>query len=341
MFPAMVPGLSVVAYYAMGVGGAVLFFFSLILHELGHSLVSQRCGIPVPRITLLIIGGIAEISREPDDPKSELKIALAGPIVSVLLAVLYYLASALFAAFNLRPLEAVSEWLALSNLFLVIFNMIPGYPMDGGRVLRAILWMRSGRLTRATYITSRIGIGFAWVLVAWGLWVVVVEMQWPGALYLLIAIFLKGAAETGYSNAVQKEVLGGITVRDIMTARPICIPAGLPLNLAVDDYFLTNHHVAFPVSSDDGEFRGLLRLDFLPDVPREKWPYVTAGDLAAEKQTQELKLEANTSAARAMRLLLAPSSGRLAVTENGQIVGIITRHDILHFVKIHTELGAA
>jgi CBS domain-containing protein len=124
-----------------------------------------------------------------------------------------------------------------------------------------------------------------------------------------------------------------------MTRTPICIPATLPLNLAVDDYFLTNHHVAFPVTSDDGEFRGLLRLEFLQGVPREKWPYVTAGDLAAEKQTQELSLEAHTSAARAMRLLLAPGLGRLAVTENGRTVGIITRHDILHFVKIHTELA--
>jgi Zn-dependent protease len=340
-FPRMAPGLAFSVYCVMGAVAAVVFFFSLILHELGHSLVSQRCGIPVRRITLYIIGGLAEISREPDDAKSELKIALAGPIVSIILAVIYFLASLLFRTLDFVPVVAVCEWLAVINVSLVVFNMIPGYPLDGGRVLRALLWMRSGKLTRATFITSRIGIGFSWVIVFLGLWVVLVEKQPLGAVNFLIAIFLKGAADNGYASAVEKEVLGGITVRDIMTRQPICIPAAMPLNLAVDDYFLTNHHVAFPVSSEDGEFRGLLRLDFLRDVPREKWPYVTAGDLAAEKQTQELKLEAATSAARAMRLLLAPDSGRLAVTEKGQTVGMITRHDILHFVKIHTELGTA
>ena len=161
---------------------------------------------------------------------------------------------------------------------------------------------------------------------------------WNGLVFLLIAMFLKGAAESGYSNAIQREVLGGKLVREIMSPQPVTISASLPLNLVVDDVFLTNHHVAFPVADADGAFRGLLRLEMLREVPKERWPYVTADDLVLEKETNTLSVGADTPAARVMRRLLVPGSGRLAVTEDGKVVGMITRHDILHFIQIHTEL---
>ncbi|MHA3773245.1 site-2 protease family protein [Verrucomicrobiota bacterium sgz303538] len=339
-FPEWLPGLGARTYMIMGALGAGLFFLSIILHELGHSLVSQRCGIPVPRITLLFIGGLAEIAREPDDAKSELKIALGGPLVSVGLIVLFGTASSLFTHGGLHAAGAVCEWLATTNFALVIFNMIPGYPLDGGRVLRALLWARTGKLRQATFITSRIGIGFSWVLVILGVYLIVGLHQWNGLVFLLIAIFLKGAAESGYTNAIQREVLAGKRVREIMTPQPVSIPSTLPLNLVVDEFFLTNHHVAFPVTNDDGVFRGLLRLEMLREVPRERWPYITAGDFVAENQTDTLSVGADTPAARAMRRLLTPGSGRLAVTLDSKIVGMITRHDILHFIEIHTELEA-
>ena len=127
-------------------------------------------------------------------------------------------------------------------------------------------------------------------------------------------------------------------VRDLMTANPAVIPDTLPLNLAVEDFFLTGHYVVYPVCTADGDFRGLLRLDFLKEIPREKWPYVSAGDVVAEKSSDALRIGVNESAARAMRLLLAPELSRLAVIEDGKLVGIVTRHDILHFIEIHTEL---
>jgi len=336
IFPKMGPHLSSNAYLAMGITAALLFFLCILLHELGHSLVSQRCGIPVPRITLLFIGGVAEISREPDDAKSELKIAVGGPAVSILLAGIFYAAHLLFAAAHLAPGRVVCLWLAITNLVLVLFNMIPGYPLDGGRILRAILWHYSGKLRQATFITSRIGIGFSYVLIGLGI-LSIIRKDWSGLILLLIGIFLKGAAQTGYANALQRAVLAGVTVRDIMTKDPVALAASLPLNLAVDDVFLVNHHVAFPVIGDDGDFRGLLRIEHLKSTPRERWPYVTAGDLVAEQGTEDLKVEAAAPAGRAMRRLLAAESGRLAVTEAGKLVGIITRHDILHFIKIHIE----
>ncbi|HEY3901095.1 MAG TPA: site-2 protease family protein [Chthoniobacter sp.] len=328
--------------YLLGAATALIFFVCILLHELGHSLVSQRCGIPVPRITLMLIGGVAEISREPDDARSELKIALGGPVVSVVLSVVFALVASACNALAWKTAAFMAFLLAETNLGLAIFNMFPGYPLDGGRVLRALIWAKTGRLRRATSISSRIGIGFSWVLIFLGVWMLVPkhngQLNWQGVIYVVIGFFLKSAAESGYASAVQREVLAGVHVRDLMTANPASIPDTLPINLAVEDFFLTGHYVAYPVCSSEGEFRGLLRLDFLKEIPREKWPYISAGDVVAEKSAESLRIGVNESAARAMRLLLAPELSRLAVIENGRLVGIVTRHDILHFIEIHTEL---
>ena len=341
VFPMFLPGRTPGVYLAMGTVAALLFFISILLHELGHSVVSQRCGIPVPSITLLFIGGVAEISREPDDARSELKIAVAGPAVSLLLAALYKGLAVGFGLVGILEPRLVFEWLAAVNVYLVIFNAIPGYPLDGGRVLRALIWMRTGRLRQATYVTSRIGVLFSWVLMAFGV-IGIFNGAWNAIIFIVIGIFLKGAAESGYSQTLFKEVLDGVRVRDLMTPNPITISARLPLNMAVDDYFLTNHHVAFPVVDEIGHFRGLLRLEFLKSVPRERWPYVLAGEVAEEHNTLAFSVPADTSAANAFRTLLTAGQGRLGVTHDGTgiLVGIITRHDLLHYIRIHTELEA-
>ena len=339
IFPAVLPGRSHATYYALGGAAAALFFLSILLHELGHSLVSQRCGIPVPRITLLFIGGLAEIAREPDDARSELKIALGGPAVTVVLVALFAGISRIFSSLGWEGPALVCVWLAQTNFALVIFNMFPGYPLDGGRVLRALLWARSGKLRRSTYITTRIGIGFSWLLVAFGVFMLITPPHsWQAFVFLIIGMFLKGAAESGYANAIQRETLAGVRVRDFMTAHPATLPDTLPLNLAVDDHFLAGHHKAYPVCAPDGTFRGLLRLDVLKSVPRERWPYTTTGDLVAGIGAEDLCIRAGDSAARAMRLLLTPGTGRLAVVEEGLVVGIVTRRDISRFIDIHTEL---
>ncbi|MEI8341341.1 MAG: site-2 protease family protein [Verrucomicrobiota bacterium] len=338
-FPAYLPGCSPPFYFILGTVAALLFFLSILLHELGHSVVSQRCGIPVPRITLLFIGGIAEISREPDNPKMELKIALAGPAVTVFLVVVYYLLSMLFSHFHMAGISLLFQWLGEVNLFLVIFNAIPGYPLDGGRVLRAILWGRSGNIRRATYLTSRIGVGFSWVLIVLGV-IALFNKEWSALTLLIIGIFLKTAAESGYQQALYHEVLAGVRVRDIMSKNPVCIPSRLPVNLAVDDFFLANHHVAFPVVDDENQFQGMLQLEDLKHLPREKWPFTAAGDLVSAQELSLLEIPAGEPADKAMRRLLIPGQGRLAVTEQNQLTGIITRHDILKFIKIHTELEA-
>ena len=336
-FPREVKGLDPAVYIAMGATASLLFFLSILLHELGHSVVSQRCGIPVPSITLLFIGGIAEISREPDDPRTELKIAAAGPAVSLVLVALYQALAWGCQSAGFSEGYFVFKWLAAVNLLLVLFNAIPGYPLDGGRILRALLWLRTG-FRRATFITSRIGVGFSWVLMGLGVLTILGGAWGQGLVFLIIGVFLKTAAESGYAQALSKEILDGIRVCDLMTPDPICVPARLPLNLAVDDYFLTNHHVAFPVIDEDRHFRGLLRLEFLKSVPREKWPFTLAGEVADAHDSQR-SIRAETSAANALRILLVAGQGRLGVVDEAErVIGMITRHDLLHFIQIHTEL---
>jgi Zn-dependent protease len=336
-FRASLPGHSPALYFAMAVVAALTFFLSILLHELGHSLVSQRCGIPVPRITLLFIGGIAEISREPDTARAELKIAAGGPAVSIILALLYAAGAVVSNLLHWTAVSIILQWLAFVNVSLVVFNAIPGYPLDGGRILRAIIWARTGNLRKATFITTRIGVAFSWVLIGLGV-IFLFQGWWNAFVFFLIGIFLKGAAETGYANTLYHEVLGGVRVGEIMTRNPACIPAHTPLNIVVDDFFLAKNHVAFPVIGGDGEFRGLLRMEYLKELPREKWPYTTAGDLANTHETSGTSIDAAQPAEYAMRRLLAAGQGRLAVLESGKVTGIITRHDILHFIAIHTEL---
>lgn len=339
-FPLLLPGLAPWAYFAMSVAAALLFFFSIILHELGHSLVSQHCGIPVPRITLLFIGGVAEISREPDDPASELKIAFAGPAVSLLLVGFYWLIARGFAMAGMAAGHLLFLWLAQVNLVLVLFNAVPGYPLDGGRVLRALIWMKTGKLRKATFITSRIGFGFSILLIILGIFMIFTWGAWNGFIFILIGIFLKSAAEGGYAQSLYKELLQGVTARQLMTPAPVTIPAHLPISLAVEDYFLTHHHIAFPVMNRDGNFTGMLTLESVKGTPRERWPYVLAGDLAALPEGRALHISADAEAREAMNLLMSQGKGRLAVVNpaDGALLGILTRHDMLHYIRIQQDL---
>lgn len=340
MFPLLLPGSAPAVHYALGGLAALLFFLSILLHELGHSLVSQRCGIPVPRITLMFIGGLAEIAKEPEDAKSELKIALGGPAVSLVLVGVFEGVSRLLEQRHEIGFAYLFSWLAQANLVLLIFNMFPGYPLDGGRVLRALIWAKTGRLRKATYITSRIGIGFSWLIAGLGVWEVV-NRQWGGLVLVLIAMFLKNAAESGYQHALHREVLDGVTVADFMAREPISILEHLPINVTVDEYFLVYHHQAFPVCSVDGEFRGLLRLGAVKAIPHEKRPYTNAANIVAESGGESLSIDLHETATRALRRLQSPDQQRLAVLDAGRLVGMVTRSDLAQFIDIRIALEGA
>lgn len=304
VFPANIPRQPSSVYLIMAVVSALTFFLSILLHELGHSLVSQRCGIPVPRITLMFIGGIAEISREPDTARAELKIAAGGPAVSIVLALLYSGGAYIAYLCSWDAASLVLQWLAFVNVSLVLFNLIPGYPLDGGRILRAIIWGRTRDLRKATYITTRIGVGFSWVLIGLGL-LLMARGNWNAFVFLIIGIFLKTAAESGYTSALYHEVLAGVRVADIMTRNPVCIPGHTPVNLAVDEFFLAKNHVAYPVVDQDQRFLGMLRLEYLKALPRDKWPWTSAADVASSEEAAGASIDGSQPAEQAMRRLLA------------------------------------
>lgn len=336
-FPMFLPEQSAGIFLLMGFGAAWLFFLSILLHELGHSLVSQRCGIPVPRITLLFIGGVAEISREPDDARSELKIAVAGPAVSAVLALFYEGLSQLLDRLDFTAGAMIFAWLSAVNVYLIIFNAIPGYPLDGGRVLRALIWARTKNLRRATYITTRLGVGLSWVLMALGVFALL-NREWNAVVLFVIGIFLKTAAENGYQQAVYHEVLGDVRVRDLMSSHPHCIPVTMPISLAVEEFFLAHHHSAFPVCDAEGIFHGLLHLDQLRKLPRAQWPFTTAGDLAAILPGSEPSVPEDETVVRAMRHLALASHERLVVLAGDRVSGMITRDDVSSFIKIRIAL---
>jgi Zn-dependent protease len=334
-------GYSETCSFAIGAIATLVYFFSILLHELGHSLVSQRCGIPVPRITLLFIGGIAEISREPDTARAELKIAAGGPGVSLILALLYGAGAFIAGRLDWDTASLVLQWLAIVNVILVVFNAIPGYPLDGGRILRAIIWARTGNLRKATFITTRIGIGFSWLLIGLGLSALLwFQGSWDGLVFIFIGLFLKSAAESGYTSTLYHEILAGVRISDIMTRTPVCIPAYTPLNIVVDEYFLSKNHVAYPVIDAHGDFRGMLRLEYLKELPRDKWPWTTAGEFVSSHDAVISSIDAGQPAQNAMRRLVTSGQGRLAVLDAGKVVGIVTRHDVLTFITIHSELTA-
>jgi len=337
-FPYYLPGETTLFYFGLSAISALVFYLSLLLHELGHSVVSQQCGIPVPRITLSFIGGVAEISREPDDARSELKIALGGPAVTVVLILVYYGASLAGELLQAAAVAQMFHWLAIANLFLLCFNAIPGYPLDGGRVFRALIWMKTGRLQHATYISSRVGIVFAWGLMIAGVFLLF-KSPIQAFVFFLIGTFLKNAAAQGYEAAVQKETLGKTAIREVMTSEPVIVPSHLPLNLVVDDYFFTSHHSAYPVCDSDGTFLGILRLKQVTTVPKERWPYTTARDILDPGDALESAIAPDASATEVAQQMSSGGSGRLAVLENGRIIGLVTRHDIFRTVQIRSELA--
>ena len=340
-FPSIVPGMTSLEYGFLGFGSAMLFFISILLHELGHSVVSQRCGIPVPRITLLFIGGVAEISREPDDPKSELKIAIGGPVVSLILGVLFLTSGHFLENAGLVLPAAVLSWLGMVNFSLLIFNAFPGYPLDGGRVLRALIWWKTGDVRKATYWSSRLGIGFSWFLIVAGIALLFQGNLFNGFIFIFIGMFLRNAAEAGYQHTLSRDTLEHVLVADVMAREPICISGDTPLNLAVDDFFLEHHHVGFPVCDHDRRFLGILRLEHLKSVERAKWPYTTAQEVAAGQNTAQFWIAPTVPASEALRRMLTPGLGRLAVVENERVVGFVTRHDLTQYIRVRAVLDAS
>lgn len=327
-FPQAAPELPAASYWIKGAIAAFLLFASVAFHELAHSFVALRYNISIINITLFIFGGVAHMKGEPPTPKAEFRIAIAGPLSSIFLSAVFFL---LYTATFSPGVKALYAYLARLNLFLGIFNLIPGFPMDGGRVLRSILWEWKKNYFYATRIASSIGQRIALFFIFFGLFSIFIGFQ--GGLWLmLIGWFIYTVAQASYQQASLQEALAGVKVKDVMIKDMVIISSQLTLDEAVDGYFLKYGYGGFPVF-DDQKFLGVITLKEVKDVSREDWQKVKVSDvIETHKKAWEISPENNVMAA--LNLMITEDKGRLVVVENNKVVGLITRNGIARYVKI-------
>lgn len=327
-FPKEAPALPAASYWIKGAIGASLLFVSVTFHELSHSFVSRKYRITILSITLFIFGGVAQMKGEPPTPKAEFKIAIAGPLSSFFLSGVFLI---LYSAVSGAGVKALFWWLAQINLILGVFNLIPGFPMDGGRVLRSILWGKTKDYFHATRKASSIGQKIALFFIIFGLFSFLTGF--PGGLWLMfIGWFLYTAAQASYQQVSLQENLSGLKVKDVMVKDMVTLSSPVTLEEAVNDYFLKYGYGGFPVF-DDGRFLGIITLKEVKDIPREDWAKVKVSDvLISHNREWEVSLEDDVM--KALELMITKDKGRIVVTENNKVVGLITRNGIARYVQI-------
>jgi Zn-dependent protease len=337
-YPDRLPGLGSTQYMLLGVFSALMLFACVLGHELAHSYVSNRLGLTISEITLFIFGGAAMLTKEPEKAVDELKIALAGPASSFALAGLFYLFGLLAEeAFPIKAVIEVFSYIVTVNLMLAIFNMIPGMPLDGGRVLKAIWWLKTNDAEKATRVASEIGRGFAMFLMAVGalqMW----RGNFAGGLWsVLIGFFLSQAASGSYRQAVVQKKLGGLLVSDVMTREVVTVEPGMTLGRVVNDFLLCHHFMSYPVV-DGRIYLGMLSLRGLKDADRSEWGQKTAGDVM-EPASPDGALDPDVPAIDALSTMTLSGAGRMPVVKGGELVGIVSVRDIMKTLEFKRELG--
>ncbi len=331
-FPQIVPELPLATHWAQGFLAALLLFVSVFLHELSHALMARRYGIPVADITLHVFGGLSRLTREPERPGIEFAVAVVGPLTSLAIAG----ALALVQMLVELPvaIAAVMRYLILVNAVVGAFNLAPGFPLDGGRVLRAALWKAKGDPGWATQTASRVGRAFAMFLIFFGA-IRAFGGEFLGGLWLvLIGLFLRQGAAGAYQRVGLERILAPLAVRDGMTRAPIAISHDLSIATAVDEFFWRHHVSSFPVL-DGQRVVGILALDRVKQLPRERWAATTVRELMSPV-TEELTAAPGDPLWLAFQKVSQNGLGRLAVLEDGRLVGYLSIKDVAHMLSVAT-----
>ncbi|KKR32778.1 MAG: Membrane endopeptidase, M50 family [Candidatus Gottesmanbacteria bacterium GW2011_GWC2_39_8] len=337
-FPFQYKNLPEAIYWWMGAAGTVGLFVSIIFHELCHSLVARRFGLPMRGITLFVFGGVAEMDEEPPSAKAEFLMAVAGPISSVLLGGIFY-AMYLFTYKTGWPILvfAVLNYLAILNWLLASFNLLPAYPLDGGRVLRSALWEWKKNIRWATRIASQIGAGFGIALIVFGVLNIVSGVLIGGIWWFLIGMFLRNAAQTSYQQILVRKSLEGEKVRDFMKPEPVTAPSSISIEKLVEDYIYKYHYKMFPVVEND-RLIGCITTRQVKDLPREQWASSTIMELVSPC-SEENTIGPEEDAMKSLSIMNRSGNSRLMVIDKGKLVGIITLKDIMGFLSIKVDLG--
>ncbi|MFP4145600.1 MAG: M50 family metallopeptidase [Phycisphaeraceae bacterium] len=335
----MYPGLvgDVAVRWTMGIIGALGLFASVLLHELGHAKVAEARGLPMRGITLFIFGGVAEMSDEPPSAKTEFLVAVAGPIVSILIGAV--LGGIWFLGKEMTwPLTvtAVVGYVSVINFVLVGFNIIPAFPLDGGRVLRSIIWQASGKLEKATRITSAIGSGFAFVLMGMAILFLITGNLIAALWWFLIGLFLRGAAQGSYQRLILRRALEGEPVHKFMNDRPVTVPPDATIDRVVHDYLYRYHFKMLPVVEGE-QLQGCLLMSQVKQVPREQWEQTRVADVVRGCEPGNT-IDADDDALNALSRMNENQVSRLMVLEDGRLVGVISLKDLMSFLSMKVEL---
>jgi Zn-dependent protease/predicted transcriptional regulator len=339
-FPAALPDQTPVVYVALGLVTAIAFFASLVLHELAHSLVARAGGLKVSRVTLFVFGGVSQLEDEPKSPGSEFVMAIAGPAMSLLIGAACWglaIAGGLIGApeWMLVPLD----YLAIINVALAIFNLLPGFPLDGGRVLRAILWAATGDVMKATKWASRAGQALGTILMAVAVFGVLngtFDLVWLD----VKGWFMSALAAGAYRQQLTRARLAEVPVSSIMSSPAVLAPADLSLEQMGHSYFLAGRHPRYPVIKD-GRVIGLIDIERANDVPREQWAQVTVGEVAS-KSLENAVVRPEASVDSILPRLEPGGPGAVLVVEDGRLAGIVTRSDVISLLMdITRDRGSA
>ena len=327
-------GAPKVLFALVGVITAVLFFASIVIHELSHSLVTRAFGGRVAKITLFIFGGVAELTDEPTTPGKEFLMAAAGPGMSILLAAIgFFVYVGVSAAHGPWWVTAPVQYLAGINLFVGVFNLLPGFPLDGGRVLRSILWGITGDILKATRWATRSGQAIGWGMVTYA--VLGVTGVLPGAsnaIWLgLVGWFIAWLAGASYRQQLVKSRLSTLTAASIMTHSPQTVPGDVTVEHLVHEHFFGGSHSHYPVLFE-GAVHGLVALSDIRDLARTDWPHVRVIDVA-ERNLDRVSVDASISADALLTRFVSGNPGALLVVGDGRLVGIITRADLIAAIQ--------
>jgi len=304
---------------------------------MSHSLVAKKRGIPVERISLFIFGGMAQIKKEPDNPYSEFVMAIAGPVASFFLAIVF----GTIWAFT-RSLSIIGEpvkYLALINVMLGVFNLLPGYPLDGGRIVRAIIWKVTGNFKRATFIASNIGRVIGFLIIGTGIYFIFTGNFLNGIWLAFIGWFLQTQASMGYKQLIFETSIKGIKVKDIMNRDIVSISKDLTLDNLVNNYFMKYRYGRFPVVKDIDaeEIIGVISIHDIKNVPREQRSTTKVGDIVKSVSKKEI-INMDMEVADAIRKISSNNLGHLVVMTGNKLIGLITKSDVMKFIKFRSEL---
>jgi len=337
LFPYLYPGISREAYWTMGVLGALGLFASIVAHEFCHSLVARKVGIPMKGITLFIFGGVAEMGDEPPTARAEFMMAIVGPLSSMAIGAVFYLIYLYGKSAGWdTPVNGVIYYVAYINGILAAFNLLPAFPLDGGRVLRSILWGAKGNLRWATRVSSSIGSAFGLGLIFLGIYKFVTGDVIGGVWMFLIGMFLRNAAQMSYQQLLVRKALEGEPVRRFMNPDPVTVQSSLTVEKLVEDYIYKYHHKMFPVMEGE-KLVGCITTRQIKEIPREDWARETIRE-AASPVSAENTISPATDAVKALAMMNQGGVSRLLVMEGGRLVGLVTLKDLLDFFSLKVEL---